>query len=76
MKLDFRGVNFDQVGTTDSQPFKDSNIPVLSLHSVTQETWTVINGSKDVWSSVSWSDYYNTHRLISALIRYLDETLP
>ncbi|QOY90394.1 M28 family metallopeptidase [Paludibaculum fermentans] len=76
LKLDFRGVNVEGVGTTDSQPFKDNHIPVLCLHSVTQETWNVINGSRDVWSAVSWKDYYDTHRLISALIRYLDQTLP
>jgi hypothetical protein len=76
LKLDFQGVNMDRVGTTDSQPFKDANIPVLSLHSVTQETWGVINGRRDVWPAVSWRDYYDTHRFISALVRYLDETLP
>lgn len=76
LNLDFAGVNVDQVGTTDSQPFKDAGIPVLSLHSVTQETWKIINGPKDVWSAVSWKDYYDTHRLISALLVYLDRTLP
>jgi hypothetical protein len=76
LNLDFRGVNVDQVGTTDSQVFKDAHIPVLSLHSVTQETWEIINGSKDVWSAVSWNDYYDTHRLVSALLVYLDRTLP
>jgi hypothetical protein len=75
LKLDFRGVNVDRVGTTDSQSFKEANSPVLCLHSVTQETWPVINGSRDVWSAVSWSDYYDTHRFVSALLRYLDETL-
>ena len=65
-----------QVGTTDSQTFKDADIPVLSLHSVTQQTWTTINSSKDVWRAVSWKDYYDTHRLVAALLVYLDRTLP
>ena len=76
LKLDFHGVNVDQVGTTDSQIFKDAHIPVLSLHSVTQETWPIINGSQDVWPAVSWKDYYDSHRLISALLVYLDRNLP
>jgi Peptidase family M28 len=76
LKLDFQGVNVDQVGTTDSQVFKEAHIPVLSLHSVTQETWPIINGSRDVWSAVSWHDYYDTHRLISTLLVYLDRKLP
>lgn len=76
MKLDFQGVNVERVGTTDSQVFFEQHIPVLTLHSVTQETWSVINGSRDVWSAVSWKDYYDTHKLVSALLRYLDTTLP
>jgi hypothetical protein len=76
MKLDFSGVDVDRVGTTDSQTFKDAHMPVLSLHSVTQETWGVINGNRDVWPAVSWKDYYDTHRLVSALLMYLDRELP
>ena len=76
LRLDFGGVNVDGVGTTDSEPFKDAHIPVLTLHSVTQETWKVINGDRDVWKAVSWKDYYDTHRLVSALLVYLDKTLP
>lgn len=76
MKLSFRGVNVDQVGTTDSMPFHEAGIPVLSLHSVTQETWKSINSSKDVWSALSWKDYYDTHRFVSALLVYFDRKLP
>ena len=76
LQLEFRGVNVDEVGTTDSQVFKDAGIPVLSLHSVTQETWSTVNGGKDVWQAVSWKDYYDSHRLISALLVYLDGRLP
>ncbi len=76
LRVDFGGVNVDAVGTTDSAVFKDAHIPVLSLHSVTQETWPVVNGRKDVWSAVSWKDYYDTYRLISALLVYLDKNLP
>jgi Iap family predicted aminopeptidase len=76
MKLDFAGVNVDRVGTTDSMTFHKAGIPVLSLHSVTQETLQSINSSRDVWTSLSWKDYYDTHRFVSALLVYLDRTLP
>ncbi len=69
-------MNVDRVGSTDSATFKQAHIPVLSLHSVTQETWRTVNSSKDIWSAVSWQDYYDSHRLISALLVYLDRTLP
>ncbi len=76
MKLPLAGVNVDAVGSTDSMVFKKAGMPVLSLHSVTQETLPLINSKKDVWKSLSWRDYYDTHRFISALLVYLDETLP
>lgn len=75
LKLGLSGVNVDRVGTTDSAPFKAANIPVLCLHSVTQETLTVINGKRDVWSAISWKDYYDSHKLISALLNFWDQTL-
>jgi Iap family predicted aminopeptidase len=76
MKLSIGGVNVDGAGTTDSATFHQAGIPVLSLHSVTQETWTTINSKKDVWTSLKWRDYYETHRFVSALLSYLDQTLP
>jgi len=76
MKLDFAGVNVDAVGSTDSVTFHTAGIPVLSLHSVTQETWKLINSPYDVWATLKWKDYYDTHRFISALLAYLDQKLP
>jgi Zn-dependent M28 family amino/carboxypeptidase len=76
LELEFAGVNVGNVGTTDSMTFHKAKIPVLSLHSVTQETWTLINSPKDVWNTLSWRDYYDSHRLVSALLVYLDRKLP
>jgi hypothetical protein len=76
MQLKFSGVNVDRVGTTDSWVFHEAKIPVLSLHSVTQQTLAVINGPRDVAAAISWRDYYDTHRFVSALLVYLDKTLP
>lgn len=74
--LAFSGVNVQQVGTTDSMTFHAAKIPVLSLHSVTQQTLPLINSPMDVWKSLSWRDYYDTHKFIAALIVYLDQSLP
>jgi Zn-dependent M28 family amino/carboxypeptidase len=76
LKLDFQGINVDRIGTTDSESFRKAHIPVLSLHSVTQETWRLINNPSDVWSAVSWQDYYDSYKLISALLAYLDREPP
>ncbi len=76
LNLGFDGVNVDGVGSTDSWTFHQAGVPVLSLHSITQETWKTVNSPRDVWEALSWRDYYDTHRLISALLVYLDQKLP
>lgn len=76
LKREFAGVNLDAVGRTDSVTFHKADIPVLSLHSVTTETLKLINSPQDVWKSLSWRDYYESHRFISALLVYLDQKLP
>jgi len=76
MHLEIAGVNPDEVATTDSMTFHKAGIPTLSLHSVTEDTLKLINSKKDVWASLSWKDYYDTHRFVSALLAYLDQTLP
>jgi Iap family predicted aminopeptidase len=76
MKLEFAGVNPDAVGSTDSIVFHRAGLPVLSLHSLTQETWQIVNSQRDARASLSWKDYYDTHRLVSALLSYLDQKLP
>lgn len=76
LKVGFSGVNVDGAGTTDSQTFHDAKIPTLSLHSVTPRTWMLINSPKDTWQILSFKDYADTHRLVSALLVYLDQQLP
>ena len=76
MKLDFSAVNLDKVGETDSSTFKDEGIRVLSLHSVTQATWNTINSKYDVWKALSWKDYYDSYRLVSAFVTVFDQTEP
>ena len=75
LHLNFQGVNMGGA-TTDSESFQNAKIPVLSLHSVTRETFGLINNGSDVWKAVSWQDYYDTHKLISGLLVYLDSKLP
>ncbi|MCW5963199.1 MAG: M28 family peptidase [Bryobacterales bacterium] len=73
LQLDLQARNADAVGRTDSMSFASARIPVLSLHSVTTETLAIINSEHDVWSAVSWKDYYDSYRLIAAMLVYLDE---
>ena len=65
---------FAQAGCGQAE-LVEQEIPVLSLHSLTQENYTIINARTDVWNALSWSDFYDTYKLVSGLIMYLDQAL-
>ena len=45
------GVHVDAAGDSDSHPFFDKQIPVLEVHSLTQETLPLLHSAKDVRST-------------------------
>ncbi|HBY59381.1 MAG TPA: hypothetical protein DEH78_06135 [Solibacterales bacterium] len=76
MAIGLEGVNVEKVGTTDSQVFYEAGIPVLTVHSVDQRTILVINHESDTLAAVSWKDFFDTYRMLGALLEYLDRGLP
>ena len=77
LNLPVKGVNVEQVGTSDAEPFSERNIPRITIHSLTQETWNarILHTSKDKLSAMQLGDYYQTYRLLAAYIAYLDQFL-
>jgi Zn-dependent M28 family amino/carboxypeptidase len=76
MKLPVSNVDVDQIGSTDSVQFSERKIPSITIHSLTQETWDsrILHTSKDRISAVHSDDYYETYRLVSAYLAYLDRS--
>jgi Zn-dependent M28 family amino/carboxypeptidase len=68
-------VNVEQVGSTDAEPFAERNIPRITIHSLTQETWNarILHTSKDRISAMRLDDYYQTYRLLAAYVVFLDQ---
>ncbi|HUX10885.1 MAG TPA: M28 family peptidase [Terriglobia bacterium] len=75
-KLDLQGVNVDRVGDDDTHPFLWRHVPVITIHSVTQDTWSILHSVRDNPSAINFNDYYNSYRLVVAYLAYLDATLP
>jgi Zn-dependent M28 family amino/carboxypeptidase len=75
LNVPVQGVNVERVGTTDSEQFAARNIPSVTIHSLTQETWTarILHGPKDKLSAMRLDDYYQTYRLVAAYIALLDQ---
>jgi hypothetical protein len=72
--LPVKGVDVDQIGSTDSVQFAARKIPSITIHSLTQQTWNarILHTSKDKISAMRLDDYYQTYGLISAYLAFLD----
>jgi len=75
MKLPLTAMNVDKVGSTDSESFARYNIPHMTVHSMTQNTLSVLHSPRDRLSAIHLDDYYSTYRLLSAYLVNLDRFL-
>jgi Zn-dependent M28 family amino/carboxypeptidase len=73
--LPLNGMNVDQVGSSDSEQFVKRNIPRITFHSLTQQTWdaNILHTKKDQISQINLNDYYQSYCLITAYLAYIDE---
>jgi hypothetical protein len=73
--LPVKAVDVEQIGSTDSEQFAARKIPSITIHSLTQETWSahILHTSKDTISAMRLDDYYQSYRLISAYLAFLDQ---
>jgi len=71
-------INVEKVGSTDSEQFAARKIPSITVHSLPQQSSDarVIHSSKDKLAAVRRDDYYDTFRLLSTYLAYLDELSP
>ena len=72
MKITLQGVDVDKVGDDDTHPFLKAHIPVISIHSITQETWRILHSTSDGLEAIHFDDYYATYKLIAFYLAYLD----
>lgn len=75
LKLDLAGVNVDNVADDDTHPFLRKHVPVITIHSVTRNTWPILHSWRDNLRAINFTDYYNSYRLIVTYLAYLDATL-
>lgn len=75
MSLPVTGMNVDDVGTTDSESFREKKIPAITLHSLTQDTMQYIHSPKDNLKAIKAKEYYQSYRLIAAYLAFLDQVL-
>jgi len=65
-------VDVERVGDDDTHPFFSAHIPVISIHSVTQETLPILHSARDNLSAIHFDDYYAAYRLAAFYLAYPD----
>jgi len=75
LRLPIQAVNVDRVGDDDTHPFFSAKIPVISIHSLTQKTFGILHSPGDKLSAVRSGEYYDTYRLVTLYLAYLDTKL-
>ena len=66
------GMDVDAVGDEDSHSFQDAKIPVISLHSLDNDTLQLIHGKRDRLEAIQFEQYFASYRLIAFFLAYLD----
>jgi Iap family predicted aminopeptidase len=76
-KLPLNGVNFERVGSSDSEAFASRKIPRITIHSLTQQSENegILHTRKDKLSVVNLDFYYDTYRVVAVYLAYLDSYL-
>lgn len=76
LKLPLEPMNVDsRNASADSEPFFTIDIPAITIHSVTAETWNVLHTPRDTLQQVKLGDYYETYRLVTGYLIFLDQLL-
>lgn len=75
MHASLGSVNVENVATDDTQAFRDKKIPVITIHSVTQETWPILHSGEDNLAAINLDDLYESYRVVSEYLAFIDEVL-
>jgi len=72
LAITLQAVNVEKVGDDDSHPFLSAHIPVITIHSLTQETLPILHSDRDQLNAIHFDDYYTAYKLIAYYLAYLD----
>ncbi len=75
IRIPLQGVNVDRVGDDDTHPILNKKMPVISIHSVTSETLSILHSKRDNLQAIHIDDYFDAYRLVAFYLAYLDVKL-
>ena len=75
MKIPVGAVDVENVGTTDSEPFREKKIPAITVHTLTQRTLHVLHSPADTIEAIRLDDYYQCYKLLISYLVALDDLI-
>jgi Iap family predicted aminopeptidase len=72
MNIPLGAIDVEKVGTSDSEPFREKNIPAITIHSLTQDTLHILHSPSDTIEAVRLGDYYQSYRLLAGYLAAID----
>lgn len=75
MNVKLHGVDVERVGNDDTQAFRDKKVPVITIHSVTQETWPVLHSRRDDLTAINLDYLYESYHVVAVYLAYIDQAL-
>jgi peptidase M28-like protein len=75
MHVGLSGVNVERVGNDDTQAFRDKKLPVITIHSLTQETLPILHSPRDTLGAIRLNDLYESYSLLSEYLAFIDQAL-
>lgn len=75
MNLPVSIMNVDQVGSTDSESFREHKVPAMTIHSLTRETMTIFHSPRDQFTAVKMDEYYRSYQLVLGFLAFIDQKL-
>ena len=62
----------ERVGDDDTHPFFAAHVPVISIHSITQNTLRILHSVDDRVKAIHLNNHYDAYRLVACYLAYLD----
>jgi hypothetical protein len=67
-------VDVERIGDDDTHPFQKAKIPVISVHSLTQENFRILHTINDTLEAVRFYEYYVAYKIVAVFLAALDQT--
>jgi hypothetical protein len=75
MAAEVQRVDVEYVRNDDTQAFRDKKLPVITIHSLTPETWPILHSPKDKLAAVHLDYLYDSYRVVAKYLAFIDADL-